>query len=221
MLKLYGFSSSNYYNMVKHAMRYKGIAFEEVSAYPGTAGNFLAISPIGKVPALETEHGPLSEVTAILDYLDEVYPENPIYPSDSYAKAKVKQLMKMSELYLELAARRLLLETFAQKQPPADKKKEVKEVLDKGVKAMNDLAHFSPYAAGETFTAADIYLRKVMVVTQMVAKAMFEWDIAADIDGMTEWMRLIDSDEICQQIDADLKEDLPTFMAHVMGKAKA
>jgi len=35
MLKLYGFSVSNYYNMVKLALLEKGLAFEEVPFLPG------------------------------------------------------------------------------------------------------------------------------------------------------------------------------------------
>ena len=34
MLKLYGFSVSNYYNMVKLALLEKGLPFEEVLFYP-------------------------------------------------------------------------------------------------------------------------------------------------------------------------------------------
>lgn len=37
MLKLYGFSVSNYYNMVKLALLEKGLPFEEVLFYPGRA----------------------------------------------------------------------------------------------------------------------------------------------------------------------------------------
>ena len=35
MLKLYGFSVSNYYNMVKLALLEKGLPFEEVPFYAG------------------------------------------------------------------------------------------------------------------------------------------------------------------------------------------
>jgi glutathione S-transferase len=37
MLKLYGFSVSNYYNMVKLALLEKGLPFEEVTFYGGQA----------------------------------------------------------------------------------------------------------------------------------------------------------------------------------------
>ena len=38
MPTLHGFSYSNYYNMPKHALLYKGVAFEEDLVYPSAAG---------------------------------------------------------------------------------------------------------------------------------------------------------------------------------------
>ena len=35
---LHGFSYSNYYNMPKHALLYKGVSFEEDLVYPSAQG---------------------------------------------------------------------------------------------------------------------------------------------------------------------------------------
>jgi glutathione S-transferase len=61
MLKLYGFSVSNYYNMVKLALLEKGLPFEEVTFYGGADPEALAISPRGKVPVLGVEQGFINE----------------------------------------------------------------------------------------------------------------------------------------------------------------
>ena len=50
MLTLHGFPFSNYHNIVKHTLLYKGIPFEEHIAYPGSA-ELMAVSPAGKAPA--------------------------------------------------------------------------------------------------------------------------------------------------------------------------
>ena len=60
MLKLYGFPFSNYYNMVKHALLHKGVAFEEVLQYDSKQADFLDKNPAGKVPALDTGQGMFS-----------------------------------------------------------------------------------------------------------------------------------------------------------------
>ena len=112
MMKLYGFDVSNYYNMIKLALALKGVEYESVMTYPNQTPEYLAIAPTGKVPALQTDEGVLIETNVILEYLDEVYPQVPIYPSNPFERAKVKELVKLIELYIELPARRCHTEAF-------------------------------------------------------------------------------------------------------------
>ena len=74
MLKLHGFDVSNYYNMIKLAMAIKGIEHQSVIVYPNQSPEYLGLSPMGKVPALETDQGVLVETNIILEYLDEGLP---------------------------------------------------------------------------------------------------------------------------------------------------
>jgi glutathione S-transferase len=71
MLKLYGFSVSNYYNMVKLALLEKGLAFEEVPFFAGQTPAALAISPRGKVPVLGVKQGFINETSVILEYIEQ------------------------------------------------------------------------------------------------------------------------------------------------------
>ncbi len=97
MLKLHGTPISNFYCIVKQVMLEKGIAFEEVHVMANQEPAFLAISPMGKIPALETEYGYLTETNVILEYLEEVQPSPALYPQNVFARAQVKQLIKMVE----------------------------------------------------------------------------------------------------------------------------
>ena len=60
MLTLYGFGVSNYFNMIKLALEIKGIEYKTIILYPNQSPEYLSKSPMGKVPALETEHGILT-----------------------------------------------------------------------------------------------------------------------------------------------------------------
>ena len=82
MLKLHGFSVSNYANMVKHCLIEKGIDFEQVHVTPSQEPEFRAISPMGKIPCLETPQGCLIETSVILDYLEDFYPEPALRPAE-------------------------------------------------------------------------------------------------------------------------------------------
>ena len=56
MLTLHGFPYSNYYNMVKHALMFKGIPFRENRVYTSSS-ELVALSPVEKVPVLTLESG--------------------------------------------------------------------------------------------------------------------------------------------------------------------
>ena len=112
MLKLHGFSVSNYYNMVKLALLEKGLPFDEVTFFGGQTPQALAISPRGKVPTLETEHGFISETSVILDYIEQTQPGKPLLPADAFGQAKVRELLREIELYIELPARTCYAEAF-------------------------------------------------------------------------------------------------------------
>ncbi|CAH1180452.1 unnamed protein product [Phaedon cochleariae] len=53
------------------------------------------IHPEGKVPALVDGSNVIVESTDICDYLDEKYPENPLYPAEPEAKNRDKEVIKL------------------------------------------------------------------------------------------------------------------------------
>src|SRR5262249_14106404 len=91
MLKLCGFHLSNYHNKVTIALLERGIPFEEdATCSPSQEKEWLARSPLGKVPIVELDDGRrLAESEVILEYLEDVYPEKPLLPKDPYERAKV------------------------------------------------------------------------------------------------------------------------------------
>jgi glutathione S-transferase len=116
-LKLCGFSASNYYNKIKLQLLEKGVAFEEDLVWTGQAqAALIERSPLGKVPFLETPDGPISESMACAEYIEAVYPQKALLPTDPFAAAKVRELIIYSELHLELVARQLYAEAFFWRQ---------------------------------------------------------------------------------------------------------
>src|SRR5258705_11385581 len=92
MLKLYGFPLSNYVNKVKFVLLEHDIPFEEVRANFGQDEATLARSPLGKVPYIDTDAGPLCESQVIVEYLASAYPDKPIFAADPYVAAKEPEL---------------------------------------------------------------------------------------------------------------------------------
>ena len=213
MMTLHGFSYSNYYNVVKHVLLYKGIDFQEDEQF-GDVPEFLNISPLGKVPAITTETGThLSETTVCCEYIEEVYPEPALFPDDVDARGRVRQIMKISECYLELACRRLIPFLFMGADAPQPLADEVRDIVQRGIGGMNNVCRFSPWIAGDAMTMADIYVRYVMKVVGLIGREKLDWDIAADMPGMPAWTERMDALEISIKIDADQEANGPAFFA--------
>lgn len=211
MLKLYGFSVSNYYNVVKAAMLEKGIEFEEVPAYTPLSGDSLLLSPMGKVPFLETSQGPLSESQVMLDYLEDLQPQPALYPADAFARAKVRELLKVIELYLEWPARRLYPEVFFGGKVSDEVKAEVRPQLSNGIRALQQLASFKPYIAGETFGYADLAAAIHFPLVRDAGKRIYDTDLLADLPEVDAYLKLIRERPSMQQVLADYKAGLDAF----------
>lgn len=212
MLKLHGFAVSNYYNMVKHALLEKQIPFEEVNAMPSQEDSYKAKSPMGKVPCLETPQGFLSETAAILEYLEEAHPNPPLLPADVYARAKVRELAHGIELYIELQARRHYGHVFfggPKSQAAVD---EVRPVVENGLKALRQLAH-GEFLCGDRLTQADIVAYHTFPYAQMTLKAIYGWDLIADVAGLAERLARVGTRASTQKVDADQKAAMAAFMA--------
>lgn len=181
---------------------------------PKKAGSIF--NPTGKVPAMTTEAGTaLSESSVLLEYLEDAYAEKPLYPADPEARAKVRQLMKISELYLELPARRLLPAVLGNATLPTTTLEEVRAMLERGSRSLNALASFSPYLVGAQLTLVDIYLRYALVIPKMVGPSHLDWDIMTEVPGLADWDAMMADTEIARSIDADQKANTDEFMAYI------
>ncbi|HEU4487318.1 MAG TPA: maleylacetoacetate isomerase, partial [Povalibacter sp.] len=54
--------------------------------------DYLALNPQGLIPALETDGAVLSQSLAIIEYLEEKYPDPPLLPTDPLARAQIRSM---------------------------------------------------------------------------------------------------------------------------------
>lgn len=221
MITLHGFPASNYYNIVKHALLYKEVPFQEELIFAGSDA-LLTVSPVGKVPAITTDDGvSLSESSVICDFIEEAYPAIPLYPESATERAVVRQIMKIAELYFELPSRRLIPYVFSGTDAPEAVKEEVRQIITRGIPALNRLCQFSPWIAGKELTMADIYMHYVNVVVKACASTQLDWDVLAEIPGMKEWNETMSQSDIAKKIEADRLTNMPEFMIRVKAKMQA
>lgn len=217
MIKLYGFSVSNYYNVVKAALLEKGLEFEEVLTHGSGDPEYRAKSPMGKVPCLEVDEGVFSESQVALDYLEEVYPEPALYPADAFQRAKMRELMRVIELYIELPARRLYPEAFFGGKVSEDTKQEVKPLLEKAKGAFERVAHFDPYLAGSEFTCADIVGAIHLPLARDAYRTIYGEDYWEDMPAVKPFIGRVRERPSMQQVMADYKAGLGDFLKQMQG----
>ena len=205
MLKLYGFTVSNYFNMVKMALIEKEIEFEFVNTNPSQEAEYLAMSPMGKVPCIETDQGYISETSVIFDYLEEQGTGPALMPEDAFEKAKVRELIKEIELYIELPARTCFAEAFFGGSVSDETKEKAKTNLAKGVECLKRNGKFSPYVAGDSFTYADIMFMYAVSLASACGKRALDMDLLGDVPDAKALSELLASRDSAKQVAADQK----------------
>jgi glutathione S-transferase len=208
MLKLCGFAVSNYYNKVKIALLEKGIAFEEELVWTSQKDEMLRRSPLGKVPFIETGAGHLSESSVINEYIEEAYPQNPLFPADIWQRAKVRELTNLLDMHLELHARRLYPGAFFGGSVSDETKEQVKKELDKGVRALKGLVKFSPFIFGDRLTYADCSAFVHLPLISGATKWAYGADMLADIEGVKPYLAMMKARPHVQKVEADRKTSL-------------
>ena len=202
-IKLYGMTYSNYYNMVKAVMLEKGMAFEEIDVRPNQEPGYLQKSPMGKVPCIETAEGFLTETAVIIDYLDAIGSGPGFYPESPFARAKVQELIRHLELYIELPARRLYGDVFFGRPASDSEKVTVKALLERGFGSLAKLARYNPYVMGDKITYADFYFRFSVGLATVVCRKALDWDAFREVPNIKPLMELLDQRDSIKRVLAD------------------
>jgi len=96
-MKLIGYFRSSAAYRVRIALNLKGVGVEHASRHlrkgEQAAPDYVALNPQKLVPALVLDSGEvLTQSIAILEYLEETYPEPPLLPRDAVGRARVRSL---------------------------------------------------------------------------------------------------------------------------------
>ncbi|MFB3305012.1 glutathione transferase [Pseudomonas sp. AMR01] len=105
-------------------LREKGLAFDTLTVDLDTAQNqtpaFAQLSLTRRVPTLVDGDFALSESSAICEYLEQVYPDTPVYPADPKQRARARQVQAWlrSDLLPIRQERSTLVVFYGQRMPP-------------------------------------------------------------------------------------------------------
>jgi glutathione S-transferase len=168
-MKLYSAPLSLFARKVEIALAEKGLAFERVMApftqeqgYRPKLPEVLAANPKGQVPVLEDDGLVLFDSTLIFEYLEDAYPEPPLYP----VAAREKALCRLHELYADeimLVPLRALMYRSGPRSTDPERRARDREEAQRAETVITD--HYGEierrlgdrdFLCGEAFTVADI-----------------------------------------------------------------
>ena len=220
MIKVCGFRVSNYHNKVLIALREKGVPFEEdCNVRPSQDPAYLALSPMGKVPYALVDGTLLSESGVILEYLEDAYPEKPLLPKDPLARAKVRELVTVIELHMELVVRRLYPGAFFGGTTSEGTKASVQKDLAKGVRAFKALARFAPFIAGTDLTLADCAAAVHLPLVSLSTKLTYGRDALEEIPQVKPYLKMLGERPAFAQVAADRKAAQEAMAAAAKARA--
>lgn len=206
MIRLCGFRISNYHNKVRIALLEKGIEHEEDSGIkPSQKDEYVAKSPLGKVPYLEVDGARIRESGVILEYLEEAYPQNPLLPRDPLARARVREMVVFLELHLELVVRRLYGGLFFGGSFSDETKQQVEKDVAKGVRALKAVAKFDPFIAGSELSIADCAAFVHLPLVSLVTKTAYGRDALEDIPQVRPYLKMLGERPAFARVNEDRK----------------
>ncbi len=208
-ITLHGFAMSNYYNKVKMALLEKGVAFAEAYDAPQKpSGGMQAASPLKKIPYLVTAQGTLCESQVIVDWVEDTYPSPSLMPADPFAAAKVRELTTFIDWHLEITARQLYGMAFFGAPPLSpENTARIRKQIERMIEGFKQLARFSPYVAGDTFTQADLSAFNNLPLVGLATKTVYGEDLllAAGVDYKA-YLKVVGERPSAQKVVADRKQ---------------
>jgi glutathione S-transferase len=146
------------------ALHEAGLPFEPVLVDFATAEQtkpaYHAINPKGRVPALATDQGILTETGAVLDYVAACAPQAGLVPDDAFAAAKMREMMYYlaSTVHVNHAHKMRGSRWATEDSSLTDMTSKVKGNMQDCAAHIEANGIQGPYVLGQQFSLADPYL---------------------------------------------------------------
>lgn len=189
MIVFYALPVSNYSAKVRIALQAKNVPYQEREPPDGYRSEaWRALQPTGTLPAIDDHGFLLAESEAIIEYLEDRYPEPPLLPGSARDRATARFLARFHDLHLEPRVRAL----FPLVRPARRDATRLAEALD-GLRArvalLARIARPQPYLAGAALSVADCGFAVTVPLALRLCQAL---DTELSLPGaIARWRELV------------------------------
>ena len=154
-LRLYRIPFSTNVERVALALAYKGIEAEWVDVDPADRSEVVRVSGQELVPVLVDGERVLSDSPVLLDYLEERFPEPPLYPADPSRRAEVRVFLDWFNLLWKRPPNLIAAE---EEKPEPDRERiaELERRIAEALPVFEDLLDGRDFLFGDSLSVADV-----------------------------------------------------------------
>lgn len=157
-MKLIGSPTSPFARKVRIVLAEKKIEYEFVIDSPWAEGTKVpTLNPLGKVPVLLLDDNtPLFDSRVIVEYIDNVTPNNKLFPAPNRERTEVKRWEALADGICEAAATAFMEAKRPKGQKSADWIARQNDKITRGLEFMAEELGEQPFCMGTHFSMADI-----------------------------------------------------------------
>lgn len=189
MIRLYALPISSYSAKVRICLRAKGLAFEEV-APPGGYGSedYTALVPVSTIPAIDHDGFVVWDSEAIVEYLEEAFPQPAMLPADLQHRAFARALARFHDTRLEPNIRALFPHVAPENRDPERVATSV-AMIETRLKQLSAVLDRAPFVPGEHLMLCDCGFAISFVLLERLGAAIgFDAPMVSSISGYRDRM---------------------------------
>lgn len=143
---------------------------------------YLAINPVGKVPALIDDGVIVHDSTIVGEYLEDKYPRPPLLPHDPAMRARARAFEDYSDAYMAPSLYKIV---WQMRKPEAERDRA--KIAEGEQEMLKHFAYLDRELAGRQFFAGILSLADISFVPHLHAYERAGYTIGAEFPNLRAW----------------------------------